>query len=372
MNTSSEQAVAASSDNSDYITISTETIRTSPLEVHKVCLPPHATTFQKLKHRLREIFFPDDPLYVFKNRTFRRKIALGYQYVFPILQWAPTYNLALFRSDLIAGLTIASLAIPQGINYAKLANLPPVIGLYSSFVPPLIYSVLGSSRHIGIGPVSIASLVMGTMLNEEVSFAKERDLYTKLAFRATLFAGIFQASLGFFRLGFIIDFLSKATLIGFMAGSAVIVSLQQLKGLLGITHFTSEMQIFPVMESVFGNIKEWTWETIVIGLIFLIFLLIARQILSPTKMKPRLFWVSAAAPLTSVILSTLLIFLLKSKLQHVPTIGYLSKGVNPPAANMLYLHGPHLALAIKTDLITGILSLTVSSPEIFVSFAFNF
>ncbi|KAJ0091180.1 hypothetical protein Patl1_13209 [Pistacia atlantica] len=241
MNTSSEQAVAASSDNSDYITISTETIRTSPLE-----------------------------------------------YVFPILQWAPTYNLALFRSDLIAGLTIASLAIPQGISYAKLANLPPVIGLYSSFVPPLIYSVLGSSRHIGIGPVSIASLVMGTMLNEEVSFAKERDLYTKLAFRATLFAGIFQASLGFFRLGFIIDFLSKATLIGFMAGSAVIVSLQQLKGLLGITHFTSEMQIFPVMESVL------------------------------TKMKPRLFWVSAAAPLTSVILSTLLIFLLKS---HVPTEG---------------------------------------------------
>ncbi|KAK0571766.1 hypothetical protein LWI29_021202 [Acer saccharum] len=90
-------------------------------------------------------------------------------------------------------------SLEDGISYAKLAHLPPIIGLYSSFVPPLIYSVLGSSRHMGIGPVSIASLVMGTMLNEEVSFDKDRDLYLQLAFTSTLFAGLFQASLGLFR-----------------------------------------------------------------------------------------------------------------------------------------------------------------------------
>ncbi|XP_057967885.1 probable sulfate transporter 3.4 [Malania oleifera] len=324
-------------------------------EIYRVCLPPRHTALQKLKHRLSEIFFPDDPFFHFKNQTPLTKSLLGLQYFFPILQWLPTYSFTLFRSDLISGLTIASLAIPQGISYAKLANLPPMIGLYSSFVPPLMYSALGSSRHLAVGPVSIASLVMGTMLSEVVSFTEQSDLYLKLAFSATFFAGVFQASLGLFRLGFIIDFLSKATLVGFMAGAAVIVSLQQLKGLLGITHFTSKMQIIPVMSSVISQRKEWSWQTIVMGFSFLAFLLTARQI---SIKKPRLFWISAAAPLTSVILSTLLLFLLKSKIYKISKIGELPEGLNPPSANKLQFDGPYLHLAVKTGIITGILSLT--------------
>ncbi|XP_021723677.1 probable sulfate transporter 3.4 [Chenopodium quinoa] len=325
------------------------------LRIHSVSLPPKKTTLQKLKHKLNEIFFPDDPLYQFKNKNLKTKLILGFQYIFPILQWLPTYGFQLFRSDLVAGLTIASLAIPQGISYAKLANLPPIIGLYSSFVPPLIYSVLGSSKHLGVGPVSIASLVMGAMLTEFVSPVNDSVLYLKLAFTSTLFAGLFQAWLGFFRLGFIIDFLSKATLIGFMAGAAVIVSLQQLKGLLGINHFTSKMQIIPVLSSVFSHRNEWSWQTIVMGISFLFFLLAARQI--STK-KPRLFWISAAAPLASVILSTFIVFCLKSNADKIPKIGQLPKGLNPPSVNMLYFHSSHIALAAKTGLITGILSLT--------------
>ncbi|KAE9616145.1 putative SLC26A/SulP transporter [Lupinus albus] len=74
--------------------------------------------------------------------------------------------------------------------------------------------------------------------------------------------------------------------------------------------------------------------------------------------KPNLFWVSAAAPLTSVILSTILVFLLRNKVHKIAIIGELPKGVNPPSSNMLYFSGPYLALAIKTGLVTGILSLT--------------
>ncbi|KAK3028316.1 hypothetical protein RJ639_037778 [Escallonia herrerae] len=303
-----------------------------PLEVHKVRLPPHATTLQKLRHRLSEIFFPDDPLHRFKNQSVLKKLILGLQFLFPIFHWGPSYNLTLLKSDVISGLTIASLAIPQGISYAKLANLPPIVGLYSSFVPPLIYSVLGSSRHLAVGPVSIASLVMGTMLNEAVSYAEEPILYLQLAFTATFIAGLFQASLGLLRLGFVIDFLSKATLMGFMAGAAIIVSLQQLKGLLGIVHFTSKMQLVPVLSSVLRRKDE--------------------------SMKPKFFWISAAAPLASVILSTLLVTLLKSKLHKIPTIGHLPKGLNPPSSNMLYFHGSYLVVAIKTGIVTGILSLT--------------
>ncbi|XP_059637929.1 probable sulfate transporter 3.4 [Cornus florida] len=345
-----------SNTSGDGIPINIPTETTSPpLEIHKVNLPPNRSLFQKFRHRLSEIFFPDDPFYRFKNQTLLRKWVLGIQYIFPIFQWVPHYNFILFRSDLISGLTIASLAIPQGISYAKLADLPPIIGLYSSFVPPLIYSALGSSRHLGVGPVSIASLVMGTMLSESVSPKDEPDLYLKLAFTATFFAGLFQASLGLFRLGFIIDFLSKATLIGFMAGAAIIVSLQQLKGLLGIVHFTSKMQIIPVMSSVFQHRKEWSWQTIVMGFSFLIFLLTARQM---SLKKPKLFWISAAAPLTSVILSTLVAFLFRSKLHAISTIGRLPKGLNPSSINMLFFHGSHFGLSIKTGIVTGILSLT--------------
>nr|XP_007135701.1 hypothetical protein PHAVU_010G151000g [Phaseolus vulgaris]ESW07695.1 hypothetical protein PHAVU_010G151000g [Phaseolus vulgaris] len=325
------------------------------MEIHKVQLPPERTTMQKLRHRLSEIFFPDDPLHRFKNQTCLMKLLLALQYLFPIFQWAPLYNLSLLRSDIISGLTIASLAIPQGISYAKLANLPPIIGLYSSFVPPLIYSLLGSSRHIGVGPVSIASLVMGSMLSETVSYVQDPILYLKMAFTATFFAGLFQSSLGILRLGFVIDFLSKATLVGFMAGAAIIVSLQQLKGLLGIVHFTTKMQIVPVLISVFKQRHEWSWQNLLLGFSFLLFLLTTRHI---SLKKPKLFWVSAAAPLTSVILSTVLVFFLRNKTHKIAIIGALPKGLNPPSSNMLYFNGPYLALALKTGLVTGILSLT--------------
>ncbi|KAL3511811.1 hypothetical protein ACH5RR_024528 [Cinchona calisaya] len=337
------------------LTISSTDIAMPALQVHKVCLPPQKTTLQKLRHRLSEIFFPDDPLHKFKNQTWFNKLVFGLQFFFPIFQWAPNYSFRFLRSDFISGLTIASLAIPQGISYAKLANLPPIVGLYSSFVPPLIYSLLGSSRHLAVGPVSIASLVMGTMLSEAVSYTDEPILYLQLAFTATFFAGLFQASLGLLRLGFIIDFLSKATLVGFMAGASVIVSLQQLKGLLGIVHFTSKMQIVPVLTSVFQNKHEWSWQTIVMGVSFLILLLITRNI---SMRKPKLFWISAACPLASVILSTILVVLFKSKLGGIHTIGHLPKGLNPPSSNLLYFHGPFVAIAIKTGIVTGILSLT--------------
>ncbi|GAY54724.1 putative sulfate transporter 3.3 [Citrus sinensis] len=303
------------------------------MEVHRVVPPPHKSTIEKLKRRLKETFFPDDPLRQFKGQPLGKKWILAAQYIFPILEWGPNYSFKLFKSDIISGLTIASLAIPQGISYAKLANLPPIVGLYSSFVPPLVYTVLGSSRDLAVGPVSIASLIMGSMLRQEVSPTQNPVLFLQLAFTATFFGGLVQASLGLLRLGFIIDFLSKATLIGFMAGAAIIVSLQQLKSLLGITHFTNQMGLVPVMSSVFHNTKEGT-------------------------KRPKLFWVSAGAPLVSVILSTLLVFAFKAQHHGISVIGKLQEGLNPPSWNMLKFHGSHLGLVMKTGLITGIISLT--------------
>ncbi|KAH9794718.1 putative sulfate transporter 3.3 [Citrus sinensis] len=309
------------------------------MEVHRVVPPRHKSTIEKLKTRLKETFFPDDPLRQFKGQPLGKKWILAAQYIFPILEWGPNYSFKLFKSDIISGLTIASLAIPQD----------------SSFVPPLVYTVLGSSRDLAVGPVSIASLIMGSMLRQEVSPTQNPVLFLQLAFTATFFGGLVQASLGLLRLGFIIDFLSKATLIGFMAGAAIIVSLQQLKSLLGITHFTNQMGLIPVMSSVFHNTKEWSWQTILMGFCFLVFLLLTRHV--GTK-RPKLFWVSAGAPLVSVILSTLLVFAFKAQHHGISVIGKLQEGLNPPSWNMLKFHGSHLGLVMKTGLITGIISLT--------------
>ncbi|KAI3948027.1 hypothetical protein MKW92_022805 [Papaver armeniacum] len=298
-------------------------LEVSSMEVHKVVPPPPRSTAHKLKNRLKETFFSDDPFHQFKGQSPKRKWILGAQYFFPILQWCPNYTFKFFKSDIVAGLTIASLAIPQGISYAKLANLPPIVGLYSSFVPPLIYAVLGSSRDLAVGPVSIASLILGSMLRE--------------------------------KLGFIIDFLSKATLIGFMAGAAIIVSLQQLKALLGIVNFTKQMGVIAVLSSVFQHTDEWSWQTILMGFCFLVFLLLARHV---SMKNPKLFWVSAGAPLLSVILSTLAVFVFKAQNHGVSIIGKLEQGLNPPSWNMLHFGGGHLGLVLKTGLVTGIISLT--------------
>ncbi|SPT20429.1 unnamed protein product [Triticum aestivum] len=323
--------------------------------VHKVAAQPAQSTASKMKGKVKETFFPDDPFRSFKGQPLRAQWVLAAKYLFPVLEWVPGYSLSLFKSDLVAGLTIASLAIPQGISYAKLANLPPIIGLYSSFVPPLVYAVLGSSRDLAVGPVSIASLIMGSMLRQAVSPSAEPMLFLQLAFTSTFFAGLVQASLGILRLGFIIDFLSKATLVGFMAGAAIIVSLQQLKALLGIVHFTTQMGIVPVMASVFQHTNEWSWQTILMGACFLALLLTARHV---SIRWPRFFWISACAPLASVIVSTLLVFLFKAQNHGISIIGSLKCGLNRPSWDKLLFDPTYLGLTMKTGLVTGIISLT--------------
>ncbi|XP_058085031.1 sulfate transporter 3.1-like isoform X2 [Magnolia sinica] len=299
---------------------------------HRVAIPPSQPFFSSLKSSLKETFFPDDPLRQFKNQPVSRRLVLGLQYFMPILEWAPRYTFDFFKSDLVSGITIASLAIPQGISYAKLANLPPILGLYSSFVPPLVYAMMGSSRDLAVGTVAVASLLMASMLGKEVSAIENPKLYMHLAFTATFFAGVFQAALGFLRLGFIVDFLSHATIVGFMAGAATVVCLQQLKGILGLQHFTTGTDLVSVMRSVFTQTHQ-------------------------SKRRPKFFWISAAAPLTSVILGSLLVYLTHAEKHGVQVIGHLKKGLNPPSLTDLNFSSPYLSIALKTGIITGVIAL---------------
>jgi low affinity sulfate transporter 2 len=203
---------------------------------------------------------------------------------FPILSWGRQYKLNLFKKDLMAGLTLASLCIPQSIGYANLAGLDPEYGLYTSVVPPLIYSTMGTSRELAIGPVAVVSLLLSSMVRDLQDPVTDPIAYRKIVFTVTFFAGAFQAIFGLFRLGFLVDFLSHAALVGFMAGAAIVIGLQQLKGLFGLTHFTNKTDVVSVLSSVFHSLHHpWQPLNFVIGSSFLIFILLARFIVSKPK-----------------------------------------------------------------------------------------
>ncbi|CAH2075712.1 unnamed protein product, partial [Thlaspi arvense] len=317
--------------------------------IHKVGVPRKQTFLKELKATVQETFFADDPLRPFKDQPKSRKFILGLQAIFPFL------NGLNFRGDLIAGLTIASLCIPQDIGYAKLANLDPQYGLYnlfdSSFVPPLIYAFMGSSRDIAIGPVAVVSLLLGTLLTKEIDPTQNAAEYLRLVFTATFFAGITQATLGFLRLGFLIDFLSHAAVVGFMAGAAITIALQQLKGFLGIEDFTKKTDVVSVMRSVFDSIHHgWNWQTIVIGATFLAFLLFTKYI---GKKNKRLFWLPAIAPLISVVLSTFFVYITRADKQGVQIVKHIKKGINPPSVDKIYFDGDNLQKGFKIGVVAG-------------------
>ncbi|KOM54282.1 hypothetical protein LR48_Vigan10g017400 [Vigna angularis] len=291
----------------------------------------------KLKASLKEALFPDDPFRQFKNEEKRtRRVLKGVQYFIPIFEWLPTYNWRLFCSDLIAGLTISSLAIPQGISYAKLADLPPLIGLYSSFVPPLVYAIFGSSRHMAVGTIAAASLLIGQTIQTVADPNEDPTLYLHLIFTTTFVTGVFQAALGFFRLGILVDFFSHSTINGFMGGTAVILILQQLKGVFGMIHFSQKTNLVAVVKSIVNNRHEIRWEPTVLGVVLLAFLQFTKHL---RNKKPKLFWVQAIGPMVTVV------------------VGHLDKGLNPLSIHYLNFNGKYLSAVLQAGIITGVLSL---------------
>ncbi|GMY39129.1 high affinity sulfate transporter 2-like [Fagus crenata] len=320
--------------------------------IHRVERLPQQTLFTEIRSALKETFFSDEPLRAFRGQKGQTKFLLVLQAIFPIFRWGRSYNLKKLKGDIIAGLTIASLCVPQDIAYSKLANLDPQYGLYSSFVPPLIYAFMGSSRDIAIGPVAVVSLLLGTMLQNEIDPISNKAAYRRLAFTATFFAGLTEFALGFFRLGFLIDFLSHAAIVGFMAGAAITIGLQQLKGLLGIINFTKKTDIISVMHSVWGT---WNWQSIVIGLSFLAFLLLTKYI---GKKYPKFFWVSAIAPLTSVIVATFCVGITRADKEGVQIVRHINKGINPSSVHEIYWTGDLLLKGLKIGVVAGLVGLT--------------
>ncbi|XP_041006556.1 sulfate transporter 2.1 [Juglans microcarpa x Juglans regia] len=314
--------------------------------------------WRELIHSVRETLLGPcgNKLLALKNQPGPEQVVLFLQGIFPILVWCRSYTMTKFKNDLLAGLTIASLCIPQSIGYATLAKLDPQYGLYTSVVPPLIYAVMGTSREIAIGPVAVVSLLLPSMIQKLQDPLADPISYTKLVLTATFFAGIFQTAFGLFRLGFLVDFLSHAAIVGFVAGAAIVIGLQQLKGLLGISHFTNKTDIISVGEAVWRSVHHnWSPYNFILGCSFLSFILFTRFL---GRRKKRLFWLPAIAPLLSVILSTLIVFLTRADTHGIKIVKHIKGGLNPSSLHLLQLDGPQVGEVAKAGLVVAVVALT--------------
>ncbi|KAJ5893353.1 hypothetical protein N7495_005044 [Penicillium taxi] len=154
--------------------------------------------------------------------------------LFPFLSWIGHYNLQWLYGDLVAGITVGAVVVPQGMAYAKLAELPVQFGLYSSFMGVLIYWFFATSKDITIGPVAVMSTLTGTIVLQVQEKYPDTPGHVIASSLAIILGGI-VCFLGLFRLGFIVDFIPLPAISAFMTGSAISIISGQVKTLLGET-----------------------------------------------------------------------------------------------------------------------------------------
>lgn len=181
----------------------------------------------------------------------------------PILTWLPNYKKEYLKGDIASGLTVGIMLIPQGMAYAYIAGLPPVYGLYAALAPQIIYAFLGTSRQLAVGPVAMDSLLVaaGISVLAESGTAE----YISLAILLALMMGTIQFLFGVFRLGFLVNFLSKPVISGFTSAAAFIIGFNQLKYLLG-TELPRSNRIHELIYEAILHISETHWLTFTIGL----------------------------------------------------------------------------------------------------------
>lgn len=181
----------------------------------------------------------------------------------PVLAWLPRYNRNNLTGDLLAGLVVAVMLVPQGMAYALLAGMPPEAGLYASIVPLLLYGLMGTSPALSVGPVAIISLMVASGIGQLQPQSTAE--YVLLASTLALMVGIIQLIMGVLRAGFLVNFLSHPVLSGFMNAAAVIIAISQLRHLLGITVPGGD-NAFVTLANTIQRLNQTNLVTLALGL----------------------------------------------------------------------------------------------------------
>ena len=148
-----------------------------------------------------------------------------------MLHWLRHYRRSMLAGDISAGIVVAMMMVPQGMAYALVAGLPPVVGLYASIVPPLLYALFGSSMTQSVGPMAITSLMTAAALSAIPNVGP--GLYMVLAAQLALLSGAVLLLCGLLRVGFLANFFSRPVMSGFTIGAALLIAWGQLGPLLG-------------------------------------------------------------------------------------------------------------------------------------------
>ncbi|MCB0595893.1 MAG: solute carrier family 26 protein [Lewinellaceae bacterium] len=266
----------------------------------------------------------------------------------PILDWLPKYKKSYLRGDLLAGLTVGVMLIPQGMAYGLLAGLTPIYGLYASIVPLFFYSFFGTSRQLSVGPTALVSLLVLAGVSQFAETGTEA--FIGMAIATALIAGVIQILLGVFRLGFLINFLSHPVIAGFTSAAAFIIGLSQLKNLLGIDISRSSF-VHEVIISAVQNIGDTHWPTVGLGFGGIAFILLLKRINK-----------SIPGSLLAVVISTAAVYLFDMHGQGVEIVEDVPYGL--PPVSTPHIDWPMvmqlLPLALTICLISFIESLAIA------------
>ncbi|MFC1976510.1 SulP family inorganic anion transporter, partial [Chloroflexota bacterium] len=230
-----------------------------------------------------------------------------------------TYNLrSNLRPDLMAGLTVAVILLPQAIAFALIAELPPEMGLYAAIVGAVVGALWGSSHHAHTGPTNaISLLVLSVLLTIAMPGTPE---FIVAAGMMAVLVGVFQLLMGVARLGVLVNFVSHSVIVGFTGGAGILIIVKQLPHLLGLVF--SSHSLIETFYGIFINLSKIHWPTFTLGAGTMVLIIVLRQI---NRKLP--------GPLISMVLASILVFLLGLDDEGVKVIDELPTGL-PPLARL--------------------------------------
>lgn len=183
--------------------------------------------------------------------------------VLPFLRWFHDYSSTALKADVISGVTVALVLIPQSMAYAQLAGLPAYYGLYASFLPPMIAAMFGSSRQLATGPVAVVSAMTAASLSPLATAGSPG--FIAYAVMLALMVGLFQLALGILRLGLVVNFLSHPVVNGFTNAAALFIASTQLSKMFGVTVDPAPHHYETIWKVLTSAVHYTHWPTLAMG-----------------------------------------------------------------------------------------------------------